>query len=182
MPLLWRKRILLALILGTVFAIWALSLSVTTDTSEELTVFGGDGSSVTVERPEDERREPALSVTLRPGETARVDEDLTLTDQETTPGQRGTPIPERPAGTPFFGLLLLLGPFLLALFLWRYLGTRGASTEVNYGIYKGLMPLELVTATHAKLVLTGTRVDQNPFGKARTDYLRTAEPDRFIGS
>lgn len=175
--LLWRKRIILAVILGLLFLLWALSLNVTTDTSEKLTVYGGDGSSVTVERPEDQDVQPAASVTLRPGETARLDDDLTLRDEDTQPGRQSGQLPDRPDGIPFMGLLLLIGPFILALLLWRYLATQGASTEVNYGVYKGALPLELVTASHSGLVLTGKRVEQNPFGKGRTDYLRDAAQD-----
>lgn len=175
--LLWRKRIILAVILGLLFLLWALSLNVTTDTEEQLTVYGGDGSSVTVEQPDDSSTQPAASLTLRPGETARLDEDLTLEDDETQPGQRGGGIPDQPDGIPFLGLLLLIGPFILALLLWRYLANQGASTEVNYGVYKGALPLELVTATHSNLVLTGKRVEHNPFGKGRTDYLRDAAED-----
>ncbi len=175
--LLWRKRIILAVILGLLFLLWALSLNVTTETEEQLTVYGGDGSSVTVERPEDQDVQPAASVTLRPGETARLDEDLTLDDGDPQPGQQGGQLPEQPEGIPFMGLLLLIGPFILALLIWRYLANQGASTEVNYGVYKGALPLELVTATHSDLVLTGKRVEQNPFGKGRTDYLRDAAED-----
>lgn len=173
--LLWKKRIILAVILGLLFLLWALSLNVNTDTETQLEVFGGDGSTVTVDRPDDQDQvSPAASVTLRPGETARLNEDLTLTDGDTQPGDQGAQIPEQPPGIPFLGLLLLIGPFILAFLLWRYLGTRGTSTEVNYGIYKGAMPLEAITATHRKLVETGKRVDENPFGKVRSDYLRDA--------
>lgn len=175
--LLWRKRIILAVILGLLFLLWALSLNVTTDTEEQLTVYGGDGSSVTVDRPDDSSTQPAASVTLTPGETARLDDDLTLEDESSQSGQRSGQIPDQPEGIPFLGLLLLLGPFILALLLWRYLANQGASTEVNYGVYKGALPLELVTATHSDLVLTGKRVEHNPFGKGRTDYLRDAAED-----
>ena len=189
--LLWRKRILLAAILGVVFLIWVLSLSIQTETEEQLTVFGGDGSSVTVSRPEDTSVEPTARVTLRPGETARLDEDLTLTDGETQPGDQGVQLPDRPAGIPFLGLLLLLGPFILAVLLWRYLANRGTSTEVNYGIYKGAMPFETIVASHKHLVLTGRRVDINPFGREQSDYLDDAyadlaawwiETDEYVGA
>lgn len=177
MRLLWRKRILLALILGLVFLLWALSLGVTTETEEQLTVFGGDGSSVTVTRPENQQVEPSARVTLRPGETARLDDPLTLRDGETQPGDQGAQLPEQPKGIPFLGLLLLLGPFVLALLLWRYLANQGTSTEVNYGIYKGAMPFELISASHKHLVLTGKKVEQNPFGRVQTDYLSDALED-----
>ncbi|MDX1610722.1 MAG: hypothetical protein R3185_00020 [Candidatus Thermoplasmatota archaeon] len=175
--LLWKKRILLAVILGLVFLIWALSLSVSTETEEQLTVYGGDGSSVTVRRPEETQVEPAAQVLLRPGETARLNEDLTLSDGETQPGERGAQLPPEPEGIPFLGLLLFLGPFLLAIAIWRYLGNQGTSTEVNYGIYKGAMPLEMITSSHSHMVLTGRKVEHNPFGKERSDYMREATAD-----
>lgn len=176
--LLWRKRILLGLLIGALFLFWALSLGVATDTEEEIDVLNDDGDKVSVQRPDqDERERPVASVTLRPGETARLDNDLTLGDDGPQRQPGGAPVPDRPEGVPFMGLLLLIGPFLLAVLAWRYLSLQGASTEVNYGIYKGSMPLELVTATHAPQVQTGQEVPANPFGKARGDYLRDALND-----
>lgn len=177
--LLWRKRILLALLVGTLFLAWALSLGVQTETTEELDIYGGDGSNIQVNRPDDpDRNRPAASVTLRPGETARLEEDVNLDEQPQRQGEpSGAPVPERPSGIPFGGLLLLLLPFLAAVAAWRYLDAEGTSTESNYGIYKGPMPLEMVTATHADHVVTSELVDRNPFGKARTDYLRDAIED-----
>lgn len=174
--LLWRKRLILGLIVGALFAFWATSLGVTTDTDEDVNIIGEDGDDISVERSEDDDNEPIASVTLQPGETARMDEDLTLGEQEPPP-RMGTPAPDPPDGIPFLGILLLLGPFLAALYAWRYLADQRTSNVVNYGIFKGPMPLEMVTASHATLVQTGREVERNPFGKARGDYLRDALND-----
>lgn len=176
MRLLWRKRLILGLIIGLLFAFWATSLGVTTDTEQDVNIIGEEGDDISVERSEDDQEEPVASVTLRPGETARMDEDLTLGEQPDTP-RMGSPPPERPAGIPFAGLLLLLGPFLAAVYAWRYLSAQTTSSQANYGIYKGALPLEAVTASHATLVRTGRTVETNPFGKARGDYLRDALDD-----
>lgn len=176
--LLWRKRILLGLLIGALFLFWALSLGITGDTEESLQIYGDDGGSVQIQQPDQQQRDrPAATVSLRPGETAQLKEDLRLGDQPAERQGRGAPVPDRPEGIPFTGLLLLLAPFLAALAAWRYLSTQGASTEVNYGVYKGALPLELVTASHAKHVQTGSEVLENPFGKARSDYLRDALND-----
>lgn len=176
---LWRKRILVGLLLASLFLAWALSLGVTTETEEQLQIYGGDGSQVSVERPEDDRRQPAATVTLRPGEVARVDDAIDVSEEEGERQGQGTPIPEQPPGIPFFGILLLIGPFLAALLAYRHLASQGDVAEVNYGIYSGPMPYELITHGHASLVRTGEPVEQNPFGKRRRDYLReTIEPRR----
>lgn len=176
--LLWRKRILLAVLIGTVFLFWALSLGIDTDTTEEVDVLNGNGDQVQVQRPDQQQQErPTATVTLRPGETARLNEDLNVGERPEPSGRQGATVPERPGGIPFGGLLLLIGPFILAVMAWRHLSEQGASTEANYGIYKGALPLELVTATHAGEVQTGQEVEQNPFGKVRSDYLRDALND-----
>jgi hypothetical protein len=175
--LLWRKRILVGLVLASLFLVWALSLGVTTQTTEELSVYGGDGQSTTIQRPDEENQgtQPDATVSVSPGETARL-EDGVQVGNETPPERQGggTPTPEPPDGIPFLGLLMLLGPFIAAVYAWRKLANQGDVGEANYGIYKGPMPLEKVTATHADLVQTGQEVEENPFGKRRNDYLRDA--------
>jgi hypothetical protein len=176
---LWRKRILIGLILASLFLVWALSLGVTTDTTEQVQVYGEDGDEVTVQRPEDDRQRPAATIELSPGETARLDEDLEANQEETQRQGQSASVPERPDGIPFFGILLLVGPFLVALWAYRYLATQGDATEANYGIYTGPMPYEMITSGHQELVKTGEHVEENPFGKRRRDYLReTMEPRR----
>lgn len=176
---LWRKRILIGLLVGALFLAWALSLGVTTETERQVQVYGGDGNSVSVQRPEDQDDEPVATVTLRPGEVARVQNPLSLGANDTQRQGTGTPSPQLPQGIPFLGIALLVGPFLVAIWGYRYLANQGDVTETNYGIYSGPMPYEMITASHADLVKTGEHVDQNPFGKSRRDYLReTIEPRR----
>jgi len=176
---LWRKRILLGLVIAALFLAWAFSLGVTTDTEEQVDVYGGDDSEVSVERPEEQDRGPAATVTLRPGEVARVDEPLDVGEEQTDRQGTGSSVPEQPDGIPFLGILLLLGPFIAAVLAYRNLASQGDVAEANYGIYTGPMPYEMITAGHAELVQTGEHVEQNPFGKRRRDYLReTIEPRR----
>jgi hypothetical protein len=181
--LLWRKRLILAAIVGGLFLFWAMSLGIdTTESENEVDILGEEGDEVEVERSE-QQNEPVASVTLQPGETANLDEDLDLGQQEQPP-QLGTPPPQPQDGIPFTGLLLLLGPFLAAYYAWRYLQDRTTSTVANYGVFKGPLPLEMVTASHASMVRTGREVERNPFGKARGDYLRDAlnDPSRERGT
>lgn len=176
---LWRKRILIGLVLGALFLAWALSLGVTTDTEQQVSVYGGDGNEVSVQRPEEQDRDPSATVTLRPGEVARVDNPLNLGGEDTQRQGSGASVPEPPEGIPFLGILLLVGPFLVALLVYRNLANAGDVAEANYGVYTGPMPYEMITAGHDDLVRTGEHVEQNPFGKRRRDYLReTVEPRR----
>ncbi len=174
--LLWRKRLILGLLIGGLFAFWAASLGADLEFDSEVDIIGEDGDTVQVEQSEEDE-EPLATVTLSPGETATMDDDLELGDADAPVAPTGPLIPERPPGIPFLGLLLLLGPFLAALSAWRYLQDQSTSTEANYGIYKGALPLEAITAQHAGLVRTGREVEDNPFGKRRNDYLRDALND-----
>jgi hypothetical protein len=177
---LWRKRILVGLLLAALFLTWALSLGVTTETEEQVQVYGGgDGSQVSVQRPEEQKEKPAATVTLRPGEVARVNEPIDVAQDGTDRQGQGASVPEPPDGIPFLGIMLLVGPFIVALLAYRHLASSGDVAEANYGVYTGPMPYEMITAGHDDLVRTGERVEQNPFGKRRRDYLReTIEPRR----
>lgn len=176
---LWRKRILVGLILAGLFLAWALSLGVTSDTEEQVQVYGGDGNEVSVDRPEEENSGPVATLTLSPGETARLNEPLDTTREGTDRQGTGSSVPPRPDGIPFLGILLLVGPFIAAVLAYRHLANQGDVTEANYGIYTGPMPYEMITSGHADLVQTGEHVEHNPFGKSRRDYLReTIEPRR----
>lgn len=175
--LLWRKRLLLALLIGGLFAFWATSLGVSVDTDQEVDIIGEEGDTAQIERSEEEEEEPVATVTLRPGETARMEEEMTLGDEPQPTAPTGPRVPERPEGIPFLGIFLLLGPFLASIAAWRYLQEEVTTTEANYGIYKGALPLETITADHAGLVRTGKHVQHNPFGKRRNDYLRDALND-----
>lgn len=176
---LWRKRILIGLILAGLFLVWALSLGVTSDTTEEVQVYGGDDNEVSVDRPEEQDSGPVATVSLSPGETARVGDDLNVGREDTQRQGTGASVPEPPDGIPFLGILLLVGPFIAAVMAYRYLANQGDVTEANYGIYTGPMPYEMITSGHDDLVKTGERVEHNPFGKRRRDYLReTIEPRR----
>lgn len=176
---LWRKRILVGLILAGLFLVWALSLGVTSDTEQEVEVYGGDDQEVSVDRPQDDDSGPVATVELRPGETARLDDDMDVSRDGTERQGTGSSVPERPGGIPFLGILLLLGPFIAAVLAYRHLANQGDVTQANYGIYTGPMPYEMITSGHADLVKTGEAVSHNPFGKSRRDYLReTIEPRR----
>lgn len=175
--LLWRKRLILGLLIGGLFAFWTMSLGVGVDFDQEVDIIGEDGDTVQVEQTEDEEEEPVATVTLRPGETATMDEDINIGDEPAPTAPTGPQMPERPPGIPFMGILMLLGPFLAAFGAWRYLQNEVTTTEANYGVYKGPLPLERITSHHAGLVRTGKQVEQNPFGKRRNDYLRDALND-----
>lgn len=179
MQLMWRRRLI---ILGVVVAIllaWLTIFQVETREVEIITATNQDGSTVTVQRDQRPNRGfegPDATITVTPGETARTQPIQQPADPQQTPPQGPQPPPNPPSGIPFFGIAAILGPILFVIWLLRKMGAVTTS-EVNYGVYKGAMPLEMITAEYAHLVRTSKAVEQNPFGKARSDYLHDAGVD-----
>ncbi|MGH7320176.1 MAG: hypothetical protein ACRELA_11205 [Candidatus Rokuibacteriota bacterium] len=176
--LVWRRRFILLALLVAAFILWlTLFKGPATELTETISTVDQEGNVVSVTRdlrPQKSFEAPDARVTVRPGQTAR-----TTPIEQTETGDQPTPTtapPVRPpSDIPFFGLLILFAPMLLALWLFRRFAPP--APEVNYGIYKGALPFEIITASHRHLVLTSRRVDENPFGRERADYLADAGCD-----
>lgn len=179
--LLWRKRIL-ALVLFFVLAIVVLIalalLSTPTVTTTEISLAGsGDDGTIQVDVPDaGAMLSKPIRVSLSPGGVTLVGPD-----GATAPGDRlskaSTDYPHIRDADPFnfLGLMFPWGLLLLLAYL-MYAAGKGASnpsSEVNFGIYKGAMPLEMMTASYSHLVRTQRLASGSLFGKERADHVDT---------
>ncbi|HWG90305.1 MAG TPA: hypothetical protein VNZ52_05580 [Candidatus Thermoplasmatota archaeon] len=168
--MLRRRRILTILVLFMLGAAW-LAFSLANTTRQMQTGFGG-GSTVELEG---KKRTP-LTLTVSPGRMTApppvdVDETPTATSNINRENFRRL-VSERPVALGFYlsfvlPLVLLFG---LAWLLSRARSVRGYD-EVNYGIFKGAMPLEMITASYRHIIITTRQIDASPFGKDQRDYI-----------
>lgn len=166
-----RQRLLLAaIVLGFLGLLAVLATSI--DDTTSIDTFGGQGGRVDLgQLPERPRGKPT-TLTVAPGRTTVMDQPIQ--PEVRPPRERG----EAPAGeTGRFNLLGLLGNLLPplggAVWLWR-VGKRkvaGPLEQVNLGVYKGAMPLEMVSAQHRRFIFTGEMARASLFGKGREDHL-----------
>lgn len=131
---------------------------------------GQIGINLDTDLPGASKSRPDATIQVSPGQTARID---TGTQQEAQAAPAVTPPKYEVDPIDWLALLLAIGPFaLLATILWLGFRRRAVpEDEVNYGVYKGAMPLEMITASHAHLVLTPKRAKASLFGKSREDYV-----------
>lgn len=169
---IWRGRLLAALAaLGALLAGTALVETTTTE-SLRISANGNDVTdSVSIPEPDLPKKQDYVTVSLTPGRVSRVE-----SGNDPAPPQ----VVERPSAphavraSPYPWKLWLLDavPYALAggvaALLFR---GRGPRAEVNYGVYKGAMPLELLTAHHQRAVVTTRHARASVFGKRRADYL-----------
>lgn len=166
-----RRRRLFALLLALGLAgLWALMFDTTTTTQQEIFANGNRANGISFDVPEQEKRDGPVTVSISPGRVTRAD----------TGGEAPQEQVQRPGMVAFEGdrpydwmfYVLMYGPWLLlAAGLW-FLGARkGKHDEVNYGVYKGAMPLELVTASASEHVVTKRWAKTSVFGKKRGEYL-----------
>jgi hypothetical protein len=168
-----RRRRLLALLIALGLAgLWASFFETTTTTSTEIFVNGRRAGSIEVDVPEEEERNDGpVTVAVEAGRVTRADSGGA--PAEANPVQRvSAPTFNRLPAVPFSGYVFVYGPFVLLGIAILLLGKkRGKHDQVNYGIYKGAMPLEMVSASMADQVFTGRMAKRSLFGKRRADYL-----------
>lgn len=167
-----RRRILAALILLLILGILWATLQETTDRQLSLSVNGRDVGQGGIQLAEPDRPdvEDRVTVSLEPGRVMRAatgGEAAGPSITRNTPAAltRGTPI-------NWNAYLMLYGPFvLLGLLVWFLGKRRGRHDELNYGVYKGSMPFEMITASQSRLVFTRKHAKNSVFGKRRDDHL-----------
>ena len=162
-----RRRIfaiLAFLLLATAWLTW--SIANTTRTFE--TGFGGQSGTVDVAI---KGRKP-ITLEVSPGRLTATPEAI----QDDSPqlpsfGGNNRLFAEKPINFSFF-LSFLLPVLILAglAYIFGRRRTRGIE-EVNYGIYKGAMPLEMISASYRHLVITNRQAQGPLFGKDRADYV-----------
>jgi hypothetical protein len=170
-----RSRLITACLVLGLLALGAVLLLSIKDSSQ-IQIHGGNGDSITVQVPEQPRAKP-LTLSVSPGRT-------TVLERPIQPEQKPKNAPPPSQGPTVKGLdwsaLLtsLAPPVLLAIGAAKYAKKRiaGPLEQVNLGVYKGAMPLELITAQHKKHVFTGKRAYQSLFGKGREEHVPPAKP------
>lgn len=129
----------------------------------------GQQGTVEIKAHEKQERKP-VTVAITPGRIVQADPPELSPPSEV---QR-SPAPQITPKVVAWGKLLKnFGPLLLIGSVLWFVGKGGrrASDQVNFGIYKGAMPLEMHTASHRHLVVTGRHAERSIFGKDREDYV-----------
>jgi len=168
-----RRRRLLAIIIALgLGGIWAFMFETTTTTSTDIFVNGRRQGTIGIDAPDPgPRRDGPVTVAVEPGRVTRADSGSAPAAAAETPRAQA-PIFERAAPVPYEAYVIIYGPFvLLAAALYFLAKKRGKHDEVNYGIYKGAMPLEMLSASMADQVFTTKMARDGLFGKRRADYL-----------
>ena len=172
-----RRAALLALIF--VGAIVWLVFAPTPTNQNEIQIFAngnrvGSGNGLQIEAPPEER---PVTVSIQPGKITHASAGSAPAG-ETVTRTATVPVVPRAVPVPYAAAAFKFGPFLLlALALWALGKRKPTSHMVNYGIYKGALPLELISASAAKRVFTTRKAGTSIFGKSRSDYL-PAEVER----
>ena len=167
-----RRRLLTILIALGLCGIWAFMFETTTTRTTEIFLNGERQGSIEIDVPETpEREDGPVTVAVEPGRVTRAESGSAAQDASQT--QRVTaPTFTRMPAVPYGDYVLIYGPFLLiAAALWLLAKKRGKHEEVNYGIYKGALPLEMISASMADQVFTTRMAKRSLFGKRRADHL-----------
>lgn len=165
-----RRRILALLVASGLAMLWLFSFQSTTVTQTDVFVNGQRANRVEIEAPEPPKKDGPVTVAIEPGKVTRATADGTGAQESVT--RSNAPSFSRAPAIPFGDYALMYGPFaLLGLMVWLLGFRRSPRHEVNYGIYKGAMPLEMITASASRQVLTTRAAQGSLFGKRRQDHL-----------
>ena len=168
------RRVVGLLALLVLLALISFLLGSTTTTTRDTQIFAnGDKVSdngILLTPPEQQASSNHVTVGITPGTVTSVTTGGLA--PASTVQKASIPVPTRAAPYDWAAYMLLYGPYVLAGLAVLYFAKRkGKSDEVNYGVYKGAMPLEMITATHQGEVLTRRRAKESVFGKRREDHL-----------
>jgi hypothetical protein len=165
-----RRRILGILLLLGVGALLLLLLDTTTTSQLDISVNGRSGNGISLDLPDEQPRDGPVTVSLSPGKVTRAEAGSAA--PESTVTRSNAPSFQRAPAYDFGNLALLALPWvLLGLAVWFLAARRGRHDEVNYGIYKGSMPLEMITASASRQVFTRRHARHSLFGRRRADHL-----------
>lgn len=167
-----RKRIRGILLLLALLGFWAWMFEETTTREQSIFVNGREAQSgIQIETPDETERQDHVTVSLSPGRVTRAEAGSDGAP-ESTIQRSDQPAASRAPPVPWFYYLYKMGPWLL-VGLGAYLLTRrrGKLDEVNYGVYKGSMPYEMITAAGQRAVFTRRAAHESVFGKRRGDHI-----------
>lgn len=165
-----RRRILTGILVLGLLGLWLLILDTTTSTQLSISVNGKEASGINIDLPNEQPRNDKVTVAVDPGRVTQA----TTTGQLPTSTVQRTDVPTFDRGNPlnWSYFVLVYGPYvLLGLALYLLAKRRGKHDQVNYGIYKGAMPLELISKTAERQIFTTRHAKISIFGKRRADYL-----------
>lgn len=167
-----RKRRILGALAVLALLILAFSFVDTTKTETiSISANGREvGGGVTIPEPEKSDKKDYVTVSLQPGRVSRAEAGSEVAaDQVERTAQPGL---TRASPVPWKLWALQLLPWLLAALVgYLLMKRRGKHDEINFGVYKGAMPLEMLTAQNEGAVFTKRWVKSSVFGKRRLDHL-----------
>jgi hypothetical protein len=127
-------------------------------------VCRSQGNNVQFEVPEEEKKDGPVTVSISAGRVTRADTGGSTGDSTVSRPNQATLTRAVPYN--WLGYMIIYGPWVLLAAGVHFLGKRrGKNDEVNFGIYKGAMPLEMHTVSASKHVITTRKA------KRRSDYL-----------
>lgn len=165
-----RRRILSLLIALGLAGVWAFMFETTTTSSQEIYVNGKKAGGIELDVPNQERNDGPVTVEISPGRvTSAATGGSTGTDE--TP-RTFAPTFTREPPINYTAYAIIYGPYLLlAAALYFLSKKRGKHDQVNFGIYKGAMPIEMISHSMAAQIFTSKKAKTGLFGKRRADYL-----------
>ncbi len=164
-----RRRLLTFLILLGFAALWAFMFQATTTSEIDISTDRGGNSEIRLDvSGAQQQKNAALTISIDPGRVTRADTGAAedgpqITRAEVPTFNRGAPI-------NWGAYAILYGPYLLVALALLLVGKR-KKHEINYGIYKGSLPYEMLTATATRQIFTTREAHGSIFGKLRNDYL-----------
>jgi len=172
-----RRRILAAIIVLGLALMWMLMVSQTTSTQTDIFANGKRANGLQLDVPEPPEEDKPVTITIEPGRITRAESTGNApADQLSRPDR---PVLSRGNALNWNYYLTLYGPYLLvAGAIWMLSKRRGKHDEINFGVHKGAMPLEMISAVASREIYTTRHARRSLFGKRREDYL----PERVRAS
>lgn len=175
-----RRRVWLGLALALA-ALLILALT-GTSSSKQLDIFangnrvgGSNSNQINIDFPEQEQASNKVTVEVSPGRVTLADTGQPAQGEQVQRAQIPSFSGAAPLNWNYY--LILYGPWvLLALAALALAKRRGKHDEINYGVYKGAMPLEMISAHARDQVYTSREAKTSVFGKRREDHL----PDHVL--
>lgn len=167
-----RRRFALVGALLVAALLWGFFAPKPTDASQ-IEVFAngvkqGTGNAIKIDAPE---KQKPVTVAIQPGKLTYASAGAAALPASNV-GKASAPAQPRAVPVPWAAYAIKFGPYALLGLALLALGKRKRTThQVNYGIYKGALPLELVSASASKRIFTGRKAASSIFGKDRADYL-----------
>jgi hypothetical protein len=181
-----RKQIVIAAIAVLLIAAWLLYLFFQVGTDTSIQIFGSGANSTNRvasapgaigENATVNQTPPFVSITVNPGYTVAANFTQEQASSEKPTSQDNNQ--EQDSGRIYWENIVI--PLLpIAVILFAGIKIAGLmKSEVNFGVYKGAMPLEMHT-TKKKLVFNNELQKTNVFGKDKSEYTLIAEASEFI--